>query len=92
MKRTAFFVPIAVLAVALLIVSIVAAQSGGGYDLSWSTIGGGGGLSSGGSYSLDGTIGQANAGTLTGGGYTLNSGFWGLFESLYKLFLPLLKR
>jgi hypothetical protein len=85
MKRAVLLVPIVV---ALLVVSIVAAQSGG-YDLSWSTIDGGGGFSSGGGYSLAGTIGQADAGTLIGGGYTLNGGFWSGALSQYKVFLPL---
>jgi hypothetical protein len=62
----------------LLVVSgtSVWAQSGGGFDLSWSTIDGGGGSSSGGDYSLSGTIGQSDAGTMAGGSYVLNGGFW----------------
>ncbi len=53
------------------------AQSGGGYDLTWNTIDGGGAtFSIGGPYSLGGTIGQPDAGTLSGGAYTLNGGFW----------------
>ena len=54
----------------------VLAQSGGGYDLTWSTIDGGGGTSSGGGYVLGGTVGQPDAGTMTGGIYTLAGGFW----------------
>jgi len=46
----------------------VQAQSGGGYDLTWSTIDGGGGESSGGAYSLGGTLGQPDAGAMRGGG------------------------
>ena len=38
-----------------------AAQSGGGYDLAWSTTDGGGGTSSNGGYTLAGTIGQPDA-------------------------------
>jgi cell division septation protein DedD len=53
------------------------AQSGGPYDLSWSTIDGGGHtFSTGGSYSLGGTAGQPDAGALSGGVYTLVGGFW----------------
>ena len=51
-------------------VSPVQAQSGGGYDLSWSTIDGGGGMSTGGGYTLSGTIGQPDAGILLNGSYT----------------------
>lgn len=52
------------------------AQSGGDYDLSWSTIGGGGGTSSGGEYTLTGTIGQPEAGAMSGGEYEILGGFW----------------
>ena len=44
-----------------------ASQSGGGFDLGWHTIDGGGGT--GGTYSLGGTIGQPDAGGLTGGSF-----------------------
>ena len=53
------------------------AQSGGSYDLSWSTIDDGGGTTSGGGYTLAGTVAQPDAGSaLTGGDYTLTGGFW----------------
>jgi hypothetical protein len=43
---------LSLIVLALLTVSIAAAQSGGGYDLTWSTIDGGGAtFSTGGSYS-----------------------------------------
>ena len=68
----------------------VHAQTGGGYDLSWNTVDGGGAMfSTGGSYSLGGAIGQPDAGTLSGGGYTLAGGFWGGALVEYKVFLPL---
>jgi hypothetical protein len=55
----------------------VLAQVGGGYDLTWNTIDGGGGTSStGGAFSLGGTIGQPDAGSLSGGTYSLAGGFW----------------
>jgi hypothetical protein len=54
------------------------AQSGGPYDLTWSTVDGGGAtFSSGGAYSVDGTIGQHDAGRLSGPPYVLAGGFWG---------------
>jgi hypothetical protein len=53
-----------------------AAASGGGYDLSWYTIDGGGGTSEAGGFTLSGTIGQPDAGTMSGGGYELAGGFW----------------
>ncbi len=56
---------------------IVLAQTGGGYDLTWWTVDGGGGTVSGAGYTLMGTAGQPDAGApLTGGGYTLTGGFW----------------
>jgi len=83
--------------VALLVIataSIASAQIGGGYDLTWSTIDGGGAMfSTGGDYSLGGTIGQPGAGwMLAGGGYTLGSGFWGSGASQYKVYLPVVLR
>jgi hypothetical protein len=89
MKRAALFISIVL---ALLIVSIAVAQTGSGYDLTWSTIDGGGGSISGSGYSLAGTMGQADAGTLSGGGYTLNGGFWPDVGSQIKVFLPLILR
>jgi hypothetical protein len=64
------------------------AQSGGPFDLSWSTIHGGGGTSVGSTggadttassqFTLTGTIGQPDAGTATlrGGPFSLTGGFW----------------
>lgn len=61
---------------------LVYAQIGGGYDLSWSSVDGGGGTSSsGGIYSMGGTIGQPDAGEMSGGAYALTGGFWGAAAS-----------
>jgi hypothetical protein len=83
-----------IIALIVLVIAITAwpsfAQSGGGYDLTWSTIDGGGGTSSNSGYALAGTIGQAEAGVLSGGGYTLNSGFWPGSSNGYRVFLPLI--
>jgi len=76
--------------------SVALAQSGGGYDLSWSTVDGGGyTFSTGGVYTLGGTAGQPDAGLLAGGGYTLAGGFWGggaVAGSVYEVYLPLVLR
>lgn len=56
--------------------SLALLQAGNGYELTWSTIGGGGQTSSGGNYVLGGTIGQVDAGILSGGNYVLTGGFW----------------
>lgn len=77
----------------LLLPAEALAQSGGGYDLTWSTIDGGGyTFSTGGNYSLGGTAGQADAGALQGGGYTLIGGFWGGAAAQYRIYLPLVLR
>ena len=54
----------------------LSAQSGGDYDLSWSTIDGGGGTSSGGNYVLSGTVGQPDTGQTASCEYHLSGGFW----------------
>ncbi len=77
----------------LLAVSAAAlAQIGGGYDLTWSTVDGGGmTFATGGGYALAGTAGQPDAGVLAGGNYTLGGAFWrGGAGRVYKLYLPIL--
>jgi len=65
-----------VLLICLGLASPATAQSGDGYDLTWSTIDGGGGASTGDGYSLTGAVGQPDAGVMIGGSYTLTGGFW----------------
>ena len=80
-------------ALLFLLYSFALAQMGGGYDLTWSTVDGGGYTwSEGGGYSLGGTIGQPDAGVLSGGGYTLAGGFWGGAVARYSIYLPLVLR
>jgi hypothetical protein len=76
----------------LLVTSAALAQGGGGYDLSWSTVDGGGyTFSSGGDYELGGTAGQHDAGCLGGGTYLLCGGFWpgSAVEEDYYTYVPL---
>lgn len=74
-KRTA--VAAGALLALLLVTSSALAQGGGPYDLSWSTVDGGGyTFSVGGAYGLGGTIGQPDAGCMSGGDYALCGGFW----------------
>ena len=91
------------LAIALLLASATlprpapaAAQSGGGYDLSWHTVDGGGvSFSWGGSYRLGGTMGQPDTGELAGGRFVLTGGFWrGVPGTVwaYKVYLPITMR
>ena len=84
-----------ILACVLLAATGVAlAQSGGDYDLGWSSIDGGGvTFAEGGSYRLGGTIGQPDAGVLEGGSFTLSGGFWGGWPFLgYRTYLPVVLR
>lgn len=83
------------IAVGLLLLPVLGlAQTGGGYDLTWYTIDGGGDRVSGGGYTLAGTAGQPDAGAaLTGGGYSLVGGFWaGAGAAQYRIYLPLVMR
>jgi len=48
----------------LLVASPTLAMTGGDYEISWSTIDGGGGRSTGGDFALVGTIGQPDAGQM----------------------------
>ncbi len=64
-------------------------------DLSWWTVGGGGGTLTEGAYSLSGTIGQADVGpALTDAGYTLVGGYWygAAAPEWYDLHLPIVLR
>ena len=74
----------------------VLAQSGGSYDLSWSTVDGGGGtVLAGGAYRVTGTGGQPDAGLVAGGAYALGGGFWGggaVLPDGHGVFLPLVLR
>lgn len=90
-RRHAWLVILIAATTLLLLASVALAQSGNGYDLSWSTVDGGGYVfGEGGGYSLGGTIGQPDAGEVSDGGYTLGGGFWGsIVEYLYRVFLPL---
>lgn len=83
---------VALLVAALLGAGAVLAQTGGGYDLSWSTVDAGR-SSAGGSYQLSAAIGQPDPGsTLSGGVYSLNGGFLSGASLGNKLYLPLLRR
>lgn len=92
------FHPRSLLAFLVLLAAVPAlAQSGGVYDLSWSTVDGGGGtFSTGGVYSLGGTAGQPDAGVAAGGVYALGGGFWGggvvTQPDGFLLYLPLVMR
>jgi len=70
-----WYVNVVVFVICLSLVSHTLAQTGGPYELTWSTIDGGGGRSSGGPYTLICTIGQPDAAAVSGGDYELLGGF-----------------
>jgi hypothetical protein len=72
----------------------VRAQEGGGYDLSWWTVDGGGAKVQGGGFTLVGTTGQPDASaTLEGSGYSLVGGFWaGAGGARYRIYVPVVMR
>ncbi len=79
-------------AIALVVVSIVSAQAGVGYDLTWSALEGGGGVSAGSGYSLGGAVGRPDAGQMSGGVYSLIGGFWPGAAVQHQVYVPLLLR
>jgi hypothetical protein len=88
---SAFFTVAALCVLSTLVVATSRAQSGGQFDLSWSTLSGGGGTSRGGQFEMSGTVGQAAAGKLTGGAYALGGGFWGGVTVVQRAGAPNLK-
>lgn len=74
----------------LVLFTVILAQSGEAYNLSWSIIAGGGGNSTGGSYALGGTAGQTGAGMVAGGSYTLVGGAGVNPAQQYGIYLPLI--
>ena len=70
-------------------IALLLSQSGlavAQYEISWSTIDGGGATSTGGSYDVSGTIGQPDAGpspAMIGETYELTGGFWSVSQVCY---------
>lgn len=62
----------------LISILALAQTSGGDFEITKSTIDGGGGTSSGGEFSITGTIGQpdANKQISSGAGFSVAGGFW----------------
>ena len=65
-----------ILLAALFAAPAASAQTGGVYELTWTTLDGGGGNAAGSPYAVSATIGQNDAGILSGGAYVLEGGFW----------------
>lgn len=74
MQKIWIFLPAALLMI-MAGTPFVLAQSGGDYEMTWSSINTGSMILTGGDYSLEGTIGQPEPGaTQRGGDYTLTGG------------------
>jgi hypothetical protein len=88
------------LVIALFLLSLttatVFAQASGSYDLTWSSINGGGSETSDGRFALLGASGQAEVGALHGGTYALSSGFLAGMSlpstTNYHVYLPVIVR
>jgi hypothetical protein len=79
MKRCLFYKSVQQMCILMAITALVLVGTisyGQQYSIDWSTIDGGGGMSSAGSYSLTGTIGQPDADYSAGGPYEVFGGFW----------------
>src|SRR2546423_8159974 len=77
----AWMASVLALAVSAFCATKAFAQSGGSFDLKWSTIDGGGGASGGGTFSIAGTIGQPDAGRMNGGDFFLGGGVLSIFSA-----------
>jgi hypothetical protein len=91
-RRHAVPIALLVLLVSLVATAIVLGQSGGGYDLGWWAIGGGGGDGSGGQYVMEDTLGQALAShdaADDGPRYSLTDGFWQAGSTDRTIYLPI---
>ena len=87
------FLPLAITP-ALGPVTPAIAQSGEEYQLTWFTLGGGGGMSSpDGAYALSATAGEPATGGMNNGDFSLESGFWGgALDLLNYLYLPAIQK
>ena len=54
------------------------------YDLTWTTLDGGGGTSTAGVYIVTGTISQADAGRLNSSDFTIDGGFWSIVAAIQE--------
>lgn len=82
-------------ALALVLAILCGAEvimAGGGPDIGWNVLAGGGGRVTGGVYTLDNTVGQAIVGIASGGTPELCAGFWCTGGGNSRLYLPLVLR
>jgi hypothetical protein len=86
------------LVVIALLVSAWVVAAGGGYEIPWNSVDGGGGMSSNGRYEMLGSMGQPDAGELSGGSYDMTGGYLGITQLLltnplnHPIYLPVVIR
>jgi hypothetical protein len=74
-------------------VPLVPMASSPSYQLNWDVVANGGSTMQSTSFTLYSTTGQNVTTTMTSSTYTMKNGFWhGVFENIYKLFLPLITK
>jgi hypothetical protein len=76
--------------IALLIAAVVSVARAQNYGVDWSTITGGGGMSTAGVYTITGTISQPAAGRLNSSDFTIDGGFWSIIAAIQEPGGPLL--
>jgi len=65
--------------------------SSSSYQLNWDVTGSGGTTMGSASFTMFSTTGQAVTTPMSGSSYTMKNGFWnGVFENIYKIFLPVI--
>jgi hypothetical protein len=69
-------IPLLVLIFMASLAWLAYAQAGDGFEIPWSSVDGGGGISTDGNFTLGAAIGQPDAGQMSGGDYELQGGFW----------------
>lgn len=75
----------------VLLVVTIALRVQAQYQITSSSVGGGGGQSTGGAYVVTGSVGQPGAGLQSGGVYTLAGGFWSLVAAVQVEGAPALR-
>ncbi len=88
------FITVSIVLLILVVSAVLVVNAmGGGFQVNWFSIDGGGGASSGGDYAIGGNVGQVDAGTLTGGDYTVSGGIWaGSVNTGYAIYLPSIRK
>mgnify|MGYP000004232784 CR=1 FL=1 len=92
MKRTAFFLVLALLP--FLLTGAVSAMESDGYRLDWFTplTGGGGGVASSTHYAVNLTVGQSVVGVSSSTNHEVCLGYWCGGAMQYRIYLPLVLR